>query len=168
VNPLVVTELMKLWGNRLSQYQGKEPPDDPAVDGRPVFALTTAGMWKNVLNNAAIQTKVMQMISDQIAVAAEWADQTPAGDKHDQLVRLVVQCAQGCAVVGTNQKFPALSSAAGPASILRVETLPAGTKIVPLVIPTIIPAISAAFPGVQAPPQVGPAAAASAPTPPSP
>jgi len=161
VDPLVVKELIALWGNRLSQYQGKEPPDDPAVDGRPVFALTTAGMWKTVVTNKTLQTQVMQMISDQTAVSAEWADQTPAGDKHDQLVKLMVQCAGGCVVVGTNQKIPALVAAATPTAGIRVETLPAGTKVLPMVSPGLIAAINAAFPGVQPPPPVGAAAKAA-------
>jgi hypothetical protein len=163
VDPLVAQELMKLWGNRLAQYQGKEPPDDPAVDSLPVFTLTKAPMWKTVLTNKKLQTQVMQMISDQTAVAAEWADQTPAGDKHDQLVKLMVQCAGGCAVVGKNQNIPGLVTAATPPSILRVETLPAGTKVMPMVSPGLIAAINAAFPEVQPPPHVGAAAAKAAP-----
>jgi hypothetical protein len=159
VDPQVVEQLLMLWGNRLAQYQAKELPDDPAVDGLPVFTLTTSQMWKNVLTQPALQTKVMQMISDQLSVAAQWADQTPAGEKHDQLVKLVVQCAQGCVVVGSNLKNQALATAATPAANVKVETLPPGTKVLPMVSPAVVDAIKAAFPNVQPPPPVGPAAA---------
>jgi hypothetical protein len=154
VDPLVYEELIKLWGNRLSQYQGKDAPDDPEVDGRPVFTLSYAEMWKNVLKDPAVQTKVMQMISDQTSVAAQWADKTPAGDKHDQLVKLVIQCAGACSVIGTDVKNPALTTAATPASLLNIGTLTQGTSMVKTVDP-IIAAIKAAFPNVQAPPTVG-------------
>jgi adenosyl cobinamide kinase/adenosyl cobinamide phosphate guanylyltransferase len=162
VDPQVVQQLVMLWGNRLGQYQAKELPDDPAVDGLPVFTLTTSQMWTKVLVNNALQTKAMQMISDQISVAAQWADQTPAGEKHDQLVKLAVPCAQGCVVVGGNLKNQGLVTAATPLANIKVETLPAGTKIVPMVSPGIVDAIKAAFPGVQPPPPVGAAAAAKA------
>ena len=154
VDPLVYTELIKLWGNRLSQYQGKDAPDDPEVDGRPVFTLSTSEMWKSVLNNPAAQSKVMQMISDQTSVAAQWADKTPAGDKHDQLVKLVVQCAGACSVIGTNVKNPALTSAAAGPSQLNVATMAAGVNMQNLVNP-IVAAIKTAFPNVQPPPVVG-------------
>jgi hypothetical protein len=154
VDPLVYTELIKLWGNRLSQYQGKDAPDDPEVDGRPVFTLSTSEMWKTVLNNPAQQSKVMQMISDQTSVAAQWADKTPAGDKHDQLVKLVVQCAGACSVIGTNIKNPALTSAATGPSNLNVATMGAGVNMQNVVNP-IIAAIKTAFPNVEPPPVVG-------------
>jgi adenosyl cobinamide kinase/adenosyl cobinamide phosphate guanylyltransferase len=154
VDPLVYTELIKLWGNRLSQYQGKDAPDDPEVDGRPVFTLSYSEMWKTVLNNPAAQTKVMQMISDQTSVAAQWADKTPAGDKHDQLVKLVVQCAAACSVIGKNTKSTALEQAATGPSNLNVATMGAGVNMQNLVNP-IIAAIKTAFPDVQAPPVVG-------------
>lgn len=161
VDPLVVDELLGLWGNRLSQYQGKEPPDEPAVDGLPVFTLTTSEMWNKVLKQPKIQTQVMQMISDQTAVAAQWADQTPAGEKHDQLVKLAVRCAQGCVVVGGNLKNQGLVAAATPLANVKVETLPTGTKIVPMASPALVNAIQAAFPQVKPPPSVGTAASAA-------
>lgn len=154
VDTLVYDELIKLWGNRLSQYQGKDAPDDPEVDGRPVFTLSTAEMWKIVLVAPAQQSKVMQMISDQISVAAQWADKTPAGDKHDQLVKLVIQCAGACSVLGTTTKNPALTTASTHASTLNIGTMTAGAKMQEEVNP-IIAAIKTAFPDVQAPPVVG-------------
>jgi hypothetical protein len=154
VDPLVYDELIKLWGNRLSQYQGKDAPDDPEVDGRPVFTLSYSEMWKSVLNTPAAQTKVMQMISDQTAVAAQWADKTPAGDKHDQLVKLVVQCAAACSVIGKNTKNTALEQAATGPSNLNVATMGAGVNMQTIVNP-IVAAIKTAFPGVQPPPVVG-------------
>jgi hypothetical protein len=162
VDPQVVEQLLVLWGNRLAQYQAKELPDDPAVDGLPVLTLTTSEMWRKVVNQPALQTKVMQMVSDQLAVAAQWADQTPAGEKHDQLVQLVVRCAQGCVVVGGNMKNQGLVTAATPAASVKVETLPAGTKVGPMVSPAVTDAIMQAFPGVKPPPPVGAAAAKAA------
>lgn len=156
VDPLVYEELVKLWGNRLSQYQGKEAPDDPEVDGRPVFTLSTSEMWKAVINTPAAQAKVMQMISDQTSVAAQWADQTK-GDKHDQLVKLVIQCAGACSVIGTNLKNSAIENAASTPSRLNFATMPADTPMQPKVA-DLIAAIKSAFPAVQAPPKVGPSA----------
>jgi hypothetical protein len=156
-----MAELLKLWGNRLAQYQGKEPPDDPGVDGRPVLTLTTGEMWKNVLNDKAAQSRAMQMVSDQTSVAAQWADQTPAGDKHDDLVRLVQQCAAGCQVVGQNTNDKGLVAAADPAVKMKLDAFGGGgssTKMVPLIAP-VVDAIHAAFPDVKPPPQVGAAAA---------
>jgi hypothetical protein len=154
VDPIVYEELIKLWGNRLSQYQGKDAPDDPEVDGRPVFTLSTSEMWKTVLNNPAAQAKVMQMISDQTSVAAQWADKTPAGDKHDQLVKLVIQCAGACSVIGTNVKSTPLQQASEKPSRLNIGTLTQGTNMQEMVRP-IVDAIKAAFPSVQPPPVVG-------------
>jgi hypothetical protein len=155
VDPMVATELIKLWGSRLAQYQEKAPPEDPGEDGKPVYILTTAEMWKTVVNNKKMQTDVMQRISDQTSVAAQWADKITTGEKHDQLVKLVVQCASGCAVVGINIKDNALSSAAAQASNLKVETMPTGTKMGPYVSPELINAIKNAFPDVQPPPEIG-------------
>jgi len=161
VDPQVVDLLLQLWGNRLGQYQAKELPDDPAVDGLPVLTLTSSEMWRKVVNNPALQSKVMQMVSDQLSVAAQWADQTPAGEKHDQLVKLAVLCAQGCVVVGGNLKNQGLVTAANPLANVKVETLPPGTKIVPMVSPAVTAAIQAAFPQVKPPPSVGAAASAA-------
>jgi hypothetical protein len=150
----IATELLKLWGNRLTQYQAKECPDDPAVDGRPVFELTTAEMWK-VLSPQQ-KAKVMQNISDQLSVAAQWADKTPAGDKHDQLVKLVQQCAGGCYVIGKNLNFPALVTAATPATSLKVETTPPSMKMEAGYAKGLVTEIRNAFPDVKEPPTVGP------------
>jgi hypothetical protein len=161
VDSQVVDLLLQLWGNRLGQYQAKELPDDPAVDGLPVLTLTSSEMWRKVVNQPALQAKVMQMVSDQLSVAAQWADQTPAGEKHDQLVKLAVLCAQGCVVVGGNLKNPGLVTAATPLSNIKVETLAPGTKIVPMVSPAVTTAIQTAFPEVKPPPSVGAAASAA-------
>jgi hypothetical protein len=153
---VIFDELTKLWQSRLTQYQ-KEVPQDPSADGKPVFTLTTDAMWKNVINNPAAQTRVMQMIADQLSAAAQWADQTPAGDKHDQLVALAKQCADGCWVVGGHQNQPTLRTAADLNKRLDIKTMSPGTKIKPVVDP-ILQQIMAGFKGVQQPPAVGPAA----------
>jgi hypothetical protein len=62
-------------------------------------------------------------------------------------------------VVGSNLKNQALATAATPAANVKVETLPPGTKVLPMVSPAVVDAIKAAFPNVQPPPPVGPAAA---------
>jgi hypothetical protein len=151
----VATELLKLWGNRLTQYQAKECPDDPAVDGRPIFELTTAQMWAVLTPQQ--KAKVMQNISDQLSVAAQWADQkTSTGDKRDQLVKLVQQCAGGCYVIGKNLNLPALVTAATPATNLKVETTPASMSMNTNYGQGLVSAIRAAFPDVKEPPTVGP------------
>jgi len=159
-NMLVVTELFKLWDDRLNSYKkGTSPADDPAVDHWPVYTMTTSDMWGLViLNNKNLQTKVMQYISDQLSLAAQWADKTGPGDTRDQLVQLVKLTAGGCVVVGNNQKFNALSTAAGPASTINATAFPPTQKLVPLVTP-IITAIAAAFPNVQPPPVIAGGAA---------
>jgi len=156
----VFAELRKLWGYRLSQYQGPNVPEDPDVDGRPVYILTTASMWKSVINDKKSQGRVMQMVSDQIAVAAQWAD-VSKGDKRDHLVKLVVQCAGAIVVVGTNTQNQALVGAASGLSAVKVETLADTEKMWPRVQP-IVTAIQTAYPEVQPPPTVGNAEGAAA------
>jgi hypothetical protein len=151
---LVVNELMTLWEHRLKQYQGKAPPQLPSVDYRPVYTMTTATMWNNViLNNKNLQTRIMQDLSDQLALAGQWGDRTGAGALRDQLVQLVGLSAGGCIVVGGHQKIPALVAAAGPASKINPTTFPAGSKLKPMVDP-IVAGIAAAFGKVQPPPMI--------------
>jgi hypothetical protein len=158
----VKDELLKLWGNRLAQYQGKEPPDDADVDRFPVSTLTTTEMWKTVLTTPMAQADVMQMISDQLAVASQWADATPAGEKKDQLVLLVQRCAGGVYVVGGHQNMTPLRDSATNGSQINPKNVPANFKTAGVVNP-IIPAIAAAFPGVKPPPVVaGPGAGVAA------
>jgi hypothetical protein len=148
------TELLKLWGNRLQQYQGSSPPEDPDVDGKPVLTLSSAAMWSNVLNNPKAQADVMQMISDQLSVAAQWADQTPPGEVRDQLLTTVQLAASGVVVIGKNQNIPALMQAATSGSQIDPKRVSGTFKVVP-VVKDIFPAVVAAFPGVKLPPTVG-------------
>ena len=160
----IATELLKLWGNRLTQYQAKECPDDPAVDGRPVFELTTAQMWAVLTPQQ--KAKVLQNISDQLSVAAQWADQkSSTGDKRDQLVKLVQQCAGGCYVIGKNLNLPALVTAATPATNIKVETTPASMSMDKNVGQVLVSAIRAAFPDVKEPPTIGEAGTLTQPEP---
>lgn len=159
----VIAELMQLWGFRLAQYQ-QQAPDElfyPVADGKPVFWLTTAGIWKTLA--PPMQVKVMQNICDQASVAAQWADQTPPGDKRDQLIRVVQQCAGGASVVGTNIGNQALVTAAAQAAHIRVEQLPPNTKVLPMIDPALTSAIQTEFPGVKPPPKVGPSPGVAAP-----
>lgn len=151
---IAVDQLMKLWGTRLAKYQEKAVPDDPEVDKGPVYTLSTATMWTTVvLNNKVLQTKIMQNLSDQLAMAAQWADKTPAGDTHDQLIRLTQQCSGAASVVGGTQKIPALVSAATNGTKPDPKSWPAGQKIGPVVAPILVE-IGNAFKGVQPPPVV--------------
>jgi hypothetical protein len=155
-DPDVVGELMKLWGHRLALYRdGKDVPEEPAADGKPVFTLTTAEMWKGPLAKPDLQVKVMQNISDQVSVAAQWADLQPPGDKRDQLVKLVQQCAAGAFVVGKNTNNQALVQAATLPASINLQQMPQNTKVLPMVEPGLTSAIQAAFPGVKPPPKVG-------------
>jgi hypothetical protein len=154
----VIGELMKLWGMRLQQYQEKVP-DDPAVDGKPVFSLTRAETWKALTAEKGLQTKVMQNISDTTAVAAQWADQTQPGDKRDQLVKLVQQCAQGVQVIGINTNDTKLRDAANDAVRLDVKSLQNDRKVLPAVQPALVGEIKRAYPEVKPPPTIGTAAA---------
>jgi hypothetical protein len=150
---VVVNELMTLWESRLKMYP-KELPGDPAVDGRPIFTMTSANMWNLVImNNKNMQRRVMQDISDQLSMAAQWGDKAPPGDVRDQLVQLVSLGAGGCAVVGGHQKMPSLVQAATPASKIGPATFPPGSKLTPLVNPIIVD-IAKNFPNIQAPPVV--------------
>lgn len=152
-NILVVDELMTLWESRLKKYS-KELPGDPAVDGRPIYTMTTANMWSLVIvNNKNMQIRVMQDISDQLSMAAQWGDKVPAGDYRDQLVQLVKLTAGGCSVVGGHQKIASLVAAAAPPSAISPATFPAGNKLMPLVNP-VIADIAKDFPKIQAPPVV--------------
>jgi hypothetical protein len=93
-------------------------------------------------------------------VAAQWADQAQPGEKRDQLMKLVQQCAAGAYVVGTNMKNAALVQAAEPASKINVQQMPQNTKVLGMVQPGLTGAIQAAFPGVKPPPAVGAGAGA--------
>jgi hypothetical protein len=159
LDPMVKDELVKLWGNRLLQYAGNSCPDDPDVDGEPVFTLTTADMWKNVLNTPKAQTDVMQRVSDQLSLAAQWADTPQPPEKRDQLAKLVRLCAEGCFVVGKHENIPALGAAAGPAMDLNPKVRPLPPKLMPVVKP-LLQAIAAAYPQVKPAPTINPAPAA--------
>jgi hypothetical protein len=154
-DPDVIVELMKLWGFRLAQYQQQAPDEAfmPAADGKPVFWLTTANVW-NALS-PTMQVKVMQNICDQASVAAQWADQSQPGEKRDQLMKLVQQCAAGAYVVGTNIKNGGLVQASEPAAKINVQQMPQNAKVLGMVQPGLTGAIQAAFPGVKPPPAVG-------------
>lgn len=156
-DPLVKDELVKLWGTRLLQYTDRGGcPDDPDVDGEPVFTLTTAGMWKTVLTTPQAQTDVMQRISDQLSLAAQWADQSQPGEKRDQLAKLIRQCAEGCSVVGKHQNVAALDAAATAPMALDPKRRPLPPKLLPVVTP-LLTAIAAAYPNVKPAPTINPA-----------
>jgi hypothetical protein len=147
-DPIVVDELMKLWENRLEQYR-KGIPEDPDVDGKPVFMLTTSQAWSTVLKDPKTRANVMQMITDQMVMAANYAD-TSTGEQHDKLVKLVQQCAAGCWVVGGHQKLAAIVTAADAASKINPAALASTTKVTPM-ITGIVAEITKAFPGVKPP-----------------
>jgi hypothetical protein len=152
---IIADELMKLWQNRLTQYQTKVP-QDPSSDGRPAFKLTTKDMWKNVVNNPDIQKKVMQMVVDQLSAAQQWADMPGNDDTHAQLVQLCRQCLEGLQVVGGHQNVPPLAQAAKDGlSMLNPQKFSNKDKAKGAVEPAV-QAVLAAFKGVQPPPQVGP------------
>jgi hypothetical protein len=151
---VVIDDLMKLWEYRIKKYQGKTPPDDPSVDFRPMTTMSSAPMWTTVImNNKNLQRRVMQDISDQLSVAQQWGDKSPAGNLRDQLVQVVSLGAGGCVVIGGHQKLAALAAAATPASKISPSTFPPGNKLKPLVDP-IIKEISTAFPNIAPPPMV--------------
>jgi hypothetical protein len=152
----VADELMKLWQNRLTQYQTKVP-QDPSADGKPAFKLTTAQMWKTVVNAPPIQQKVMQMVVDQLSAAQQWADQPGNEDTHAQLVALCRQCLEGLQVVGAHQKIPPLQQAAKDGlSFLNPQKFSAKDKVKDAVDP-VVQQVLTAFKGVLQPPTVGPA-----------
>lgn len=157
----IADELMKLWQNRLTQYQTKVP-QDPSSDGRPAFKLTTAQMWKSVVNNPQIQQKVMQMVVDQLSAAQQWADMPGNDDTHAQLVQLCRQCLEGLQVVGQHQKVPPLAEAAkNGLAMLNPQKFSAKDKAKDAVEPAV-QAVLTAFKGVQPPPQVGPSSGGGA------
>ena len=154
-HPVIADELMKLWQNRLTQYQTKVP-QDPSADGRPAFKLSTAAMWTAAVNNPQAQQKVMQMIVDQLSAAAQWADQSAGDDTRAQLVALAQQCAAACSVIGGHQQKPELAAkGATAAGALVPKNFSPGTKVGPIVQPVVEQVLSS-FKGVQQPPQVGP------------
>jgi hypothetical protein len=154
-DPLIVDELMKVWENRLEQYKSGVP-DNASADAKPVHALTGNVIWMGLLGNAASRLRVMQMVSDQLYMAAQHADNPAHKEKRDQLVEVVKKTAEGVVVVARNQKLTELDAAATPATKLRPEQTSASEKIFERVHPAITDAIAKAFPGVK-PPQ--PAAA---------
>ncbi|HSI33218.1 MAG: hypothetical protein ACAI43_23480 [Phycisphaerae bacterium] len=97
-------ELIGLWENRLQQYRSAIP-QDPIADAKPVFYLTTRDAWNTVVKDQATRTQVMQMIADQLSLAAQHADASKDKDpeKRQQLVRLSQLCVGACSVVGTHQ-----------------------------------------------------------------
>jgi hypothetical protein len=147
-DPIVVGELMKLWENRLEQYR-KGIPEDPDVDGKPVFLLTTSQAWSTVLKEKEPRTMVMQMIADQMVMAANYADAS-TGEQHDKLIKLVQQCAAGCWVVGGHQKLPAIVAASDAGSKINPAAFASTTKVTPM-ITGIVAEITKAFPGVKPP-----------------
>ncbi len=154
----VLGELVSLWDNRLQQYR-KDIPEDPAVDGRAVYFMTLAETWKTVVAAPKMQLQIMQMISDQISMAAQYADGLPVvpekREQRDQLVKLAAQCAGGCYVVGTHQNKEKLVAVSMRPSKLSVLT---NQKIRPEIDP-VVQQIAADFPGVNPPPVVGNAGA---------
>jgi hypothetical protein len=159
-HPVIAEELMKLWQNRLTQYQTKVP-QDPSADGRPAFKLSTGAMWTAAVNNPQAQQKVMQMIVDQLSAAAQWADRAGGDDARAQLVALAQQCSAACAVIGTAQQKAALATAGNTAAQALVpKNFSPGAKVGPVVQP-VVDQVLAAYKGVQQPPQVGPAAGAT-------
>jgi hypothetical protein len=155
---IIFDELAELWKNRLVQYQTKVP-QDPSADGKPAFKLTAAPMWTAVVaSNPALKTKVIQMVTDQLSVAAQWADQGGQDDTHAQLVALAQLCVQGLSVVATAEKAPELASAANGALVtLNPKTFPTGSKVMPVVEP-VIQKVLTSFKDIKPAPQVGPGA----------
>jgi hypothetical protein len=150
---IVIDELMKVWENRLNQYRAGVP-ENASADAKPVLTLTGNQMWMSVLKDKAQRDRVMQMIMDQICLAAQRADLPAHKDKRDQLAMVVKRTAEGIVVVALNQKIQDLAAAAEPATKINPENPP--PKIAEYVIPAIPQAIQKAFPDVK-PPQ--PAAA---------
>jgi hypothetical protein len=154
---IIFDELTELWQNRLVQYQTKVP-QDPSADGKPAFKLTTKEMWSAVVaNNPKLKTQVIQMVTDQLSAAAQWADQGGQEDTHAQLVALARLCVQGLSVVATAEKVPSLTAAAATAlGKLDPRSFPTGAKVLPVVDP-VIQDVLANFKDVKPAPQVGPA-----------
>ena len=157
---VVLDELMKVWENRLLQYR-QGVPENASADAKPVIILTGNQMWMGVLKQKAQRDRVMQMIMDQICLAAQRADEPANKEKRDQLASVVKRTAEGIVVVALNQKIKELEDAAVPASKINAENPP--PKLAEYVIPAIPQAIQKAFPDVK-PPQ--PAAAGVAQQPP--
>jgi len=152
----VMTELIALWDNRLQQYR-KDIPEDPAVDAKPVFFLTRETMWKTLITEKKTQLLVMQMLSDQLGMAAQYADSIidrKDQDKRDQLIKLSAQCCGGAYVVGAHQNIQKLMNESKAGSQLNPTILPWGTKIRPETDP-VVAEIARSFDGVKAPPTVG-------------
>jgi hypothetical protein len=146
---MVFDELIKLWDNRLTQYE-KGIPEDPSVDSRAVFATTKDDMWKNVVKNKDDREKVMQMVSDQLSAAAPRADEVgPGNESWEQLVQVVARSSAGCVVVGTRESIPAMATAADALSKIKPDAVK-GQKLKPLVDP-VLAQIRSAFTGVKAP-----------------
>jgi hypothetical protein len=156
-DPAAMSELVKIWGNRLAQYPGKEPPEDPSVDGYPISTIATREMWKSVLNNPKEQARAMQLVADQTSLAAQWADQITTGEKHDQLVRLVQRCAAACQVVGQTVNDKGLVAASEPLVTLKLDGVGGVGNVGKMVPPAtnLVTAIQAAFPTVKPPPTLG-------------
>jgi hypothetical protein len=154
---IIFDVLAELWQNRLVQYQTKVP-QDPSADGKPAFKLTEKEMWKAVVaNDAALKTKVIQMVTDQLSVAAQWADLGGQEDTRAQLVALAQLCVQGLSVVGTFEKVPSLTTEATAAlGQLDPKHFPTGAKVMPVVDP-VIQKVLASFKDIKPAPQVGPA-----------
>jgi hypothetical protein len=156
-DPAAMSELVKIWGNRLAQYPGKEPPEDPSVDGYPISTIATREMWKSVLNNPKEQARAMQLVADQTSLAAQWADKIATGEKHDQLVRLVQRCAAACQVVGQTVNDKGLVDASQPLVTLKLDGVGGVGNVGQMVPPAtnLVTAIQAAFPTVKPPPTLG-------------
>jgi len=160
----VMNELISLWENRLQQYR-KDIAEDPAVDGKPVFFLTRATMWSTLIVDQKTRQQVMQMLSDQLGMAAQYADaivNRNDQDKRDQLIKLVAQCCGGVYVVGGHQNQSKLAAESLAGSRLNPTILPWGTKVKQVVEP-VIAEIASAYPGVKPPPTVGAAVGAARP-----
>ena len=127
------------------------------MDSKPVFFLTRATMWTTLIDQPKTRLQVMQMLSDQLGMAAQYADgimDRKDQDKRDQLIKLASQCSGGAFVVGGHQGLPALVTAATPGSRLNPTILPWGTKIRPTTDP-LLAEIAKAYNGVKPPPAVG-------------
>jgi hypothetical protein len=159
-NKLVFNELIKLWDNRLTQYQNGIP-EDPSVDSKAVFAVTTTGMWANVVQGKQDRDLVMQYVSDQLYAAAQRADEVGQGEVWDQLIQVAAQSGAACFVVGGREKIPALATAAQPVAGMKPDTMK-GQKAMQVVGPLLVE-IRNAFPGVKAPQPLKPIAAVAQP-----
>jgi hypothetical protein len=157
---LIFDELIKLWENRLIQYQNGIP-EDPSVDGKAVFAVTTANMWNTVLTKQADREKVMQMVSDQLYAVAQRADEVGQGEMWEQLVRVTARSGGAVVVVAQRGTIQKLTQAADPVSKLTPDNAK-GVKLKDMVAP-VLTEIRNAFNGVQAPQPLKPLAALAQP-----